>query len=771
MEKKRKYWLGHGKPSEQDRFFIDALDDDLWEIGDNENWDTCWYTGMPDDDVFESLEPEQTINHIPGNSALTIKSNLYDTLMNTKHRLIGTEYETRFNFFPETFLMPEDYFHYQKVAQQEPDQLWIKKPRNLSRGRGIDMVRHPATIPFDDEWIIQRYLSNPHLCQGRKYVLRCYVLVTSVEPLRFYWYQDGFAKLASEPYSSDDLHNLYRHLTNPDINEENENADSAVTFISFQRYREWLREEGHDDESFFDALKDMITLTVIAARESMRKRINSTCQNSQGCYELIGLDCMVDDNIKPWIIECNLSPSLSTYADPDAGADDEVNAKRSMVSDLVNLVGLNNIDNPHLSWQEKQRQEQQQAGNFECLFPNDNANEYLPTFPIPRYKDIKAAEHSTSVNTHLLSLEPQTNYEHTFSDSVAIFGSKRARKNHANHIQPIAPNEMASWIWLKNASGDTPDTIIQELAASLPPSEDPSIATLTDSIAEQVWDVLADWGQANVFTQENISQQRHSSIQKEPTTGYLIFGDKTIALHFFCDVAAQYWKPLYHTNIENTKIDTHIDIIESTYGYSMIVNRTTVTGQLKLSELFTHIHSALIQASNEHYLLAGHILNLHNQNTLIISTENDIRDAVSHKLVESGKATSLSHYALINHQQKIIPLYLPIKLPYYENDKSVAAEYNDELFYYLKGSLNTNQKEQPSIETMNPIEKILWIKHAEENTVVSLSKSQGLKNLWESYPLTDINMMQVIAEWLESIDSLEEIHSKNIDDSVKAIIS
>ena len=109
---------------------------------------------MPDNEVFEQLQSQQTINHIPGNNAITIKSNLYDTLMSAKQRLAGTADEARFDFFPETFSMPEDYFRFQQTALKEPEQLWIKKPKNLSRGRGIDMVRYPATVPLGSEWIL-----------------------------------------------------------------------------------------------------------------------------------------------------------------------------------------------------------------------------------------------------------------------------------------------------------------------------------------------------------------------------------------------------------------------------------------------------------------------------------------------------------------------------------------------------------------------------------------------------------------------------------------
>ena len=40
--RKRKYWLGGKREASQDRFFIEALDPDLWTEGDASDWDTCW---------------------------------------------------------------------------------------------------------------------------------------------------------------------------------------------------------------------------------------------------------------------------------------------------------------------------------------------------------------------------------------------------------------------------------------------------------------------------------------------------------------------------------------------------------------------------------------------------------------------------------------------------------------------------------------------------------------------------------------------------------
>ena len=82
--------------------------------------------------------------------------------------------------------------------------------------RTIDLPSKFSTAPY----CVQRYLRNPLLINKTKFDLRLYVLLTSIDPIRLYLYDEGLVRFASEQYSEDDLDNKFSHLTNFALNKD-----------------------------------------------------------------------------------------------------------------------------------------------------------------------------------------------------------------------------------------------------------------------------------------------------------------------------------------------------------------------------------------------------------------------------------------------------------------------------------------------------------------------------------------------------------------------
>ena len=109
--------------------------------------------------------------------------------------------------------------------KEEPGTLWIVKPPGKNNGSGIHVINKVDEIPTTEEDIcIQRYITNPYLIKSCKFDLRVYVLVTSLEPLRVYIYDEGLVRFAVNEYSLDPekIKDKQIHVTNFDVNKRSD---------------------------------------------------------------------------------------------------------------------------------------------------------------------------------------------------------------------------------------------------------------------------------------------------------------------------------------------------------------------------------------------------------------------------------------------------------------------------------------------------------------------------------------------------------------------
>ena len=71
--------------------------------------------------------------------------------------------------------------------------------------------------------ILQKYIENPLLINKRKFDIRCYGLMTSINGnMLGFFYQDGYLRTSSKEFSVQNLNNKYIHLTNDAIQKNSE---------------------------------------------------------------------------------------------------------------------------------------------------------------------------------------------------------------------------------------------------------------------------------------------------------------------------------------------------------------------------------------------------------------------------------------------------------------------------------------------------------------------------------------------------------------------
>jgi hypothetical protein len=75
---------------------------------------------------------------------------------------------------------------------------------------------------LDHKTIVQQYIQNPYLIEGYKWDLRVYALVTDVNPLEIYIFEEGLVRFSTQKYSLSQgtLGNKFIHLTNTSVNKQ-----------------------------------------------------------------------------------------------------------------------------------------------------------------------------------------------------------------------------------------------------------------------------------------------------------------------------------------------------------------------------------------------------------------------------------------------------------------------------------------------------------------------------------------------------------------------
>lgn len=295
----------------------------------------------------------QKINHFPGMFEICRKD-LLARNMNRMLKMFPNDYQ----IFPKTWHLPADYGDAVKFARQHRNRTFILKPDQGAQGRGISLTKSLKELNPAEHMICQLYLHRPLLIDGFKFDLRVYALVTSIDPLRVYVYNEGLARFATSPYKEPKGHNttnMYMHLTNYSVNKHSRTYskdDELGSKRKFSTLNRILSAEGYDIVTLWNNIDDVVIKTVISAWPVLRHNYNAsfpTHDITNACFEILGVDILIDQNLKPWLLEVNHSPSFHT----DGAVDKEV--KYALIRDTFTMLNVKASDKRRVMEEDKRR--------------------------------------------------------------------------------------------------------------------------------------------------------------------------------------------------------------------------------------------------------------------------------------------------------------------------------------------------------------------------------------------------------------------------------
>ncbi|XP_071555589.1 tubulin glycylase 3A isoform X3 [Temnothorax nylanderi] len=197
--------------------------------------------------------------------------------------------------------------------------MWILKPGNKSRGRGIVLMNkledvvakvNPTGKP-DTRYVVQKYIERPLLIHNTKFDIRQWFILTCAQPLTLWMYRESYLRFCSQKFSLDDFHESI-HLCNHAIQCKYNNCgdrDSALPADNMwdaTTFKEFLKSQGHSDawdDLIYPGMKQGLVGSLLASQEAMDRRKNS--------FELYGADFMVMEDFSVWLIEINSHPDMS----------------------------------------------------------------------------------------------------------------------------------------------------------------------------------------------------------------------------------------------------------------------------------------------------------------------------------------------------------------------------------------------------------------------------------------------------------------------------
>ncbi len=160
------------------------------------------------------------------------------------------------SIMPPSFLLdePADCVQFFKYASLHSSSYWVLKPSHGYGGDGIAILpnltrlhREFGTCQGKEEYVVQEYLLNLLLIEGRKFDVRALVLIAGTNPYILF-HHDGYLRVSVKQFDLNGGRAV--HLTNSHVQVFSTGFKPDKHFWSFQRFQQYLDSNHPDNEDF-----------------------------------------------------------------------------------------------------------------------------------------------------------------------------------------------------------------------------------------------------------------------------------------------------------------------------------------------------------------------------------------------------------------------------------------------------------------------------------------------------------------------------------------
>ncbi|XP_060572771.1 probable tubulin polyglutamylase ttll-15 [Ruditapes philippinarum] len=267
-----------------------------------DDWDVLWVHDYPFINMAKhmtKLKPYQRVNHFPGSGYITNKGSLATLQLDA---------------FPRAFRVPKDKEKLLRYAKENPQTMWVQKNNNH---RGIK-IKQIGEIDFDSNGsFVQQFVDKPFLIDDRKFDIGVYAILASLNPLRVYIINDEalirFCSKSYYPFDAADVdkyvvHDAYTPMWEmPSLKDLYTNQ--KYTFMeSFNRH---MISKGKNITKVWRDIHETIR-AVYLQKQSTLMSAGAKYKTTRNFFELVRFDFVLDEKLKVYLMEVNMSPNLAT---------------------------------------------------------------------------------------------------------------------------------------------------------------------------------------------------------------------------------------------------------------------------------------------------------------------------------------------------------------------------------------------------------------------------------------------------------------------------